>query len=140
MLFAGQVTLTNGSCTFETECLTMTDRIFSLSTERTDLQLTMTSSAMEDFRREGLRDMDEHLTRMVGQIDPLKNTAISFLDMVGEIMLDGVATGDTHTVILCAQWLFHHHPDVCGMASNGPKFQFLYNETTIAPHEDLACA
>lgn len=118
---------------------TFAQRTFTLSTETTDLPLVVTEDALEDFRAQGLDAMDECLERMSSRVVPANADPSA---LVGQMMLDGVATGNTRKLILCALWLAHHVPEATGLTSNGPKFHYVYGETDIlAPNAPLqACA
>ena len=61
-------------------------------------------------------------------------------DTIGQMMLDGVATGNTRKVILCALWLAHYSPHATALISNGEKFHFVYGETDIQTPPIQACA
>ena len=116
------------------------DRTFTLSTETTELPLIVTQRALDDFCINGLEAMDECLItsseRMVPANDPQKR--INPLDMVGRMMLDGAATGNTSKVVLCALWLTHHYPKFTGLMSNGNRFHFITGQRAPASQATAA--
>jgi len=120
----------------------MFDRTFLLSTETTDLPLVVTAPALDDFRQQGLEAMDGCIHTLCQRLVPAKapDQNAQPIEIVGQMMLDGLATGNTRKLVLCALWMAHHHPDATGLVCNGEKFHFVYGESTVMTEPQRACA
>jgi len=121
---------------------TTQDRTFVLTTDTVELPLVVTMRALDDFREQGLASMDECLDRLTMHMSPANTseTPSNTQHTVGQMMLDGMATGNTRKVILCALWLAHYHPQATALISNGEKFHFVYGETDVQALPAYACA
>lgn len=125
----------------------MINRTFTLKTDTIELPLLVTDIALSDFRSQGLDAMNECLVRIISGMTPA-NAALPPLpaektraqDIVGQMMLDGVATGNTRKVIICALWLAHDLPHAIGLVSDGNKFHYVYDETAIQQSPIRVCA
>lgn len=115
----------------------MYDRTFILKTDAVELPLVVTAVALSDFREQGLNAMNECLTRIS---DRTASDKLTHKDIVGQMMLDGVADGNTRKVILCALWLAHALPQAEGLVSSDRKFHYVFGETDIQTQPILACA
>ena len=115
----------------------MPNRTFTLFTDTTELPLVVTQMALDDFLEQGLDAMDACLQRIANHMTPANNPEMrpAAQDTVGQMMLDGMATGNTRKVILCALWLAHYVPQATALISSGEKFHFVYSET-----DTQACA
>lgn len=115
----------------------MYDRTFILKTDTVELPLMVTDVALSDFREQGLDAMNECITRIS---DRTVSDKLTHQDIVGQMMLDGVATGNPRKVILCALWLAHALPHAEGLISDGGKFHYVFGESDIQTQPILACA
>ena len=115
----------------------MNTHTFTINTKTAEQPLIVTEIALEDFRAQGLSAMDECLERIGSQSNPHQIPVGRDLParetLVGQLMLDGFATGNTRKMILCALWMAHNHPDVTGLVSTGPEFEFIYADATDRP-------
>lgn len=112
----------------------MTQTTFTLSTETTDIPLIVTKMALDDFRTDGLEDMDEYLFKVYKRLLPLNipHKHMSQLGLVGQIMLEALSMDNSRKLMLCALWVTHHYPSVLGLVSNGDTFHFVTEENTFA--------
>lgn len=110
------------------------ERTFTLSSDGTEMPLVITQQALDEFELQGLATMDDCLIQLIERMTPANAPEMcpNPLDLIGQMLMDGIAKGNTRKIMLCALWLGHHYPSVTGMVSSGQTFAFLQRNTQTA--------
>lgn len=111
------------------------NRTFTLDLDSAKVPLIITQKALDDFECQGLPAMDDCLMHLTERLTPANAPEMrpKPLDLVGQMILDGVGEGNTHKVMLCALWLGHHYPSITQMTSHGAAFSFTQIDATPQP-------
>ncbi|MBL4613363.1 MAG: hypothetical protein JKY27_00600 [Magnetovibrio sp.] len=111
---------------------TTPNRNFMLTVASTKMPIRITQMALDDFEAQGLAAMDDYLMRMTERLTPANAPELrpNPLDLVGQMMVDGMANGNTRKIMVCTLWLGHHYPCVTGLISNGQTFGFTQTNET----------
>lgn len=107
------------------------DQTFMLTMDSVKLPLVVTQMALDDFEIDGLAAMDDLLARISDRHTPANAPELRPmpLDLVGQMMVDGMSSGNTRKVMVCALWLGHHYPSLNGLVSNAHTFGFTQTDS-----------
>ena len=110
------------------------EHTFTLSSDNGDVPLVITKRALDDFEMQGLRAMDEVLMRLSDRHTPSNapDQRPAPLDLVGQMLVEGMHSDNMRKIMMCVLWLGHHYPAVDGFAAQGWKFQFMQGGESVS--------
>lgn len=102
------------------------ERTFTITVEDQDIPLIVTKRAMDEFEVQGLAVMDDILIRLSERHTPSNapERRPLPLDLIGQMILDGLSSGNMRKIMMCALWVGHHYPSLDGVISDGRAFHF----------------
>lgn len=110
---------------------------FRMTVDGVDVTLCISRKSQCDFEEQGLFAMDDCMDKFSDRLTPANAPHLrpNPLELLGQMLSDGLSEDNSHKVMICLLWLGHHYPSINGFNKTGNQFSFAWdNEKNATSH------